>query len=97
MKRSDQVATAMAWERTSRIFVLGLLFLSALQFLTGAIVYGTLGQAETDKLVFAGCVLFTALAVGVGVAFRKSGAPTWKHKLAVASVALPAALSLLPR
>ena len=49
-------------------------------------------------LALAGVVtLFVGIAFALALAFRKSGAPTWKHKAAVAVVALPAALSLAIR
>ena len=67
------------------------------QFLAAALVYRTVGRSETDMLLFAGCLMMAGFAFALGLAFRKSGAPTWKHRLAVAVVALPAAISLLLR
>lgn len=92
---NDQFAAIKALERSGRAILTGLLGLSALQFLTLAIVYGTLGQSSTDRLVFAGGLLAAGIALAVALAFWKSGAPTWKHKLAVFVIALPAASSLL--
>ena len=97
MLRNEAFSTVMAWQRTSRIIVSGLLLVSAFQFLAAAVVYGTLGNTEADKLTFAGCLVFATLAFALCVAFWKSGAPTWKHKVAVALVALPAALSIIAR
>lgn len=97
MRQNDSFTRVVAWERTSRIVVVGLLFLSGLQFLAAAVVYRELGENEADKLIFAGCLLFAEIAFALGLAFWKSGAPTWKHKAAVAVVALPAALSLVLR
>lgn len=95
--KADEFATARAWEQLSRLAVLGLLFLSSFQFLVTAIVFGSLGKSDADKLITAGCLLFAGVAFALGLAFRKVGAPTWKHKLVVAIVALPAALTLLTR
>ncbi|RYY26498.1 MAG: hypothetical protein EOP62_10245 [Sphingomonadales bacterium] len=97
MRQNDSLMTVMAWQQTSRFVVLGLLFLSGCQFLAAALVYRTVGRSETDTLIFAGCLMMAGFAFALGLAFRKSGAPTWKHKLAVAVVALPAAISLLLR
>ena len=95
--QTDEFATVRAWEDLARLAVLGLLFLSSLQFLVTAVVFGSLARSETDKLMTAGCVLLACVAFTLGLAFRKVGAPTWKHKLAVGIVALPAALTLLTR
>ncbi|CAN5404771.1 hypothetical protein BH10PSE14_BH10PSE14_39700 [soil metagenome] len=97
MRRADEFTTMRAWAQSLRIMVLCLLFLSAARFLATALVFRALGHSEADKLVFAGCLVLAALAAGLGLAFRKAGAPTWKHKVAVAIVALPAALSLALR
>ena len=97
MMKADEFATARAWEQLARLVVLGLLFLSSLQLLITAVVVGSLGKSETDKLIVAGCVLFASVAFGLALAFRKVGARTWKHKVAVGIVALPAALTLLTR
>ncbi|WP_156930306.1 hypothetical protein [Sphingomonas jaspsi] len=95
--KPDEFATAKAWEQSSRIIVLVLLFLSGLQFLAAAIVFGSLGTSETDRLLTSGFLVLSGVAFALGLAFRKFGAPTWKHKLAVAILVLPAALSLLVR
>jgi hypothetical protein len=97
MRQNDSFMTVAAWEFTSRIVITGLLILNGLQFLAAAVVYRTLGTSEADKLIFAGSLLFAGIAFALALAFRKSGAPTWKHKAAVAVVALPAALSLAIR
>lgn len=97
MRQDDSFATVVAWGRASRIVIMGLLALSGLQFLSAAVIYGTLGTSEADKWIFAGSLLFAGSAFALAFAFRKSGAPTWKHKAAVAVVALPAALSLVMR
>lgn len=74
--RDDRFDLVRAWESSAPIFVLDLLYLSAIQFLTAALVYRTLGSSETDKLVLAGCLAFATLAcLRFGLAFRKSGAP----------------------
>ena len=72
-----------------------LLFLSSVQFIAVAIVFGASGKTEGDKLISAGCTAFAGFALALGLAFCKAGAPTWRHKLAVAVVALPAALTIL--
>ena len=97
MIHSDNLSTIKMWERSSRILVLFLLGLSALQFLSGAILYGSLGQTETDKLICAAFGLLAGLALATAMSFRKSGAPTWKHKLVVAVIAAPAAMTMLTR
>lgn len=78
-----------------RWIVLILLGLSALQFLFAAIVFGFLVDTEDGKQLSAIFILLFGVALALAVAFRKSGAPTWKHKLAVAVIALPAALQLV--
>lgn len=93
--RKDELAAVEAWYASSRIVVLGLLFLSSMQFLSVAIIVSALGQTPDDKLIFAGSLLFAAVALAAGLAFRKVGAPTWKHKVVVALITLPAALSIL--
>lgn len=95
MLRNDETSTLMVWQRSFRLVVASLLLLSALQFLANSIVYRTLGSTEADKLIFAGSLVFAAVAFALCVAFWKSGAPTWKHKVAVAIVALPAVLNVL--
>jgi hypothetical protein len=95
--KADEFAVARYWGQASRIIALGLLFLSSVQFLAATIVLGTLGKTEADKLISAGCTLFAGVAFALGLAFRRVGAPTWKHKLAVALVALPAALTVIMR
>ncbi len=97
MRQNDSYTPVVAWERTTRIVIVGLLVLSGLQFLAAAVVYRTLGTSENDNLIFAGSLFFAGFAFALARAFRKSGAPTWKHKAAVAVVALPAALSLVIR
>ena len=95
--KADEFATARTWDQVSRIMVLGLLFLSSAQFLLAAVAFGALGKTETDKFISGGCILLAGVALALGLAFRKVGAPTWKHKLAVALIVLPAALSILTR
>ena len=97
MRQSDRFTVMVAWQHTTRIVTVGLLVLSGVQFLAAAVVYRTLGTSENDNLIFAGSLLFAGTAFALALAFRKSGAPTWKHKSAVAVVALPAALSLIMR
>lgn len=97
MLRDEKLKTDTAWQRTSRIVISGLLLLSAAQFVAAAVVYRSLGNSETDTLLFAGCLVFAALAFALCVAFWNSGAPTWKHKMAVAFVALPAVISIITR
>jgi hypothetical protein len=93
----DEIETLHDWRRGSRLVVLGLLFLSALQFLAFAIVTGTLGKTEDDNMIFAGSMLLAGIAFALGISFRKVGAPTWKHQVAVALIAAPAAISVLVR
>jgi hypothetical protein len=95
--KADEFANARAWEQLARRAVLGLLFLSSFQFLVTAFAFGSLAKSGTGKLITGGCVLFAGVAFALGLTFRKVGAPTWKHKLAVGIVALPAALTLLTR
>jgi len=95
MRRQDEFTTVQAWQSTSRIVISGLLILNACQFLAVAVIYRALGSSETDKLVFAGFLILAALASALCIAFWKTGAPTWRHKLAVAVVVLPAALSMM--
>lgn len=97
MARYDEFATVDAWQITSRIIVSGLLLPSGLRFLALAIVFRTLDNSEDYKLVFAGCLALATLALALCLTFWKSGAPTWKHKVAVALVSLPAALELVIR
>lgn len=97
MRQNDSFTTVVAWERTTRIVIVGLLVLSGVQFLAAAVVYRALGVSENDNLIFAGSLLFAGTAFALAIAFRRSGAPTWKHKAAVAVVVLPAALSLVMR
>jgi uncharacterized PurR-regulated membrane protein YhhQ (DUF165 family) len=95
MRRHDEFTTVEAWRSTSRIVISGLLILSAFQFLAGAVIYRVLGSSETEKLLFAGFLIFAALAAALCIAFWKTGAPTWKDKLAVAIVVVPAALRIM--
>ena len=97
MSSNRNAASAHPWELSYRVLVLCLLFVSALEWLAAAILYSTLGTTETDKLVCAGCLVLAGLAVGLGVAFRKTGAPTWKHKTAVAIVSIPAIIGMISR
>jgi hypothetical protein len=94
MRQNDNF-TAVAWNGATRIVVVGLLVLSGFQFLSIAVVYRTLGASENDNMIFAGSLLFAGAAFAFALAFRKAGAPTWKHKAAVAVIAFPAALSLV--
>ena len=95
--KTDEIETLHVWRSGSRLVVLGLLFLSALQFLAFAIVTRTLGNTENDNVIFAGSMLLAGLALALGISFRKVGAPTWKHKVAVALIAAPAAISVFVR
>jgi hypothetical protein len=97
MRHDNSFTKVVAWERTTRILTVFLLILSGVQFLAAAIVYRALGTDEADRLIFAGSLLFAGLAFAFALAFWKSGAPTWKHKVVVAVVALPAALTLIMR
>ena len=93
--RAGDYEAARSWDTYSRFAVLGLLILSALQFLSVAVVLGTLGQSEGDRLLPAASLILVATAIALAVANRKSGAPTWKHKLIVMLLASPAALSIV--
>ena len=93
--KAHELEVVRSRDQASRNLVLGLLFLSAAFFLFAAILFGTLGATEEDKLITAACVLFAGAAFALGLAFRSVGAPTWKHKLAVAFFALPAALLII--
>ena len=97
MRQNGSYTSIVVGERTTRIIIVGLLFLSGFQFLAAAVVYRTLSTGEDDNLIFAGSLLFAGLAFALARAFRNSGAPTWKHKAAVAFVALPAVWSLIIR
>ena len=65
-----------SWETFSRFAVLGLLVLSAFQFLSVAVVLGTLGESEGDKLLAAMSLVLAGTATALAIAYRKSGAPT---------------------
>lgn len=95
--KPDETEILRNWNSAIRVIILSLLFFSAFQFLAFAIVIRAFGTTEDEKLIFAGCMLLAGIAFALGVAFRKSGAPTWKHKVAVALVAAPAAVSIFMR
>jgi drug/metabolite transporter (DMT)-like permease len=97
MQGKQEFTTLVAWQRASRILISGLLLVSAMQFVAAAIVYRTLGSSDTDTLIFAGCLVLAAIALAMCVSFWRSGAPTWKHKLAIALIALPAAIGMITR
>lgn len=78
-----------------RWIVLILLGFSAFQFLFTAIVLGFLVDTADGKLLSAAFFLLFGVALTLAIAFRKSGAPTWKHKVAVGVIVVPAALKLL--
>ena len=94
---ADELAAAKAWEQSSRILVLTLLFSSSVQFLVAGLVFRTIGESANDTIIGSASMLLAGVAFALGLAFRKVGAPTWKHKIAVAAVAVPAALSVLTR